>query len=80
MHHSLEGETYSRLALTWVITIYRKIPNISPGLIEVRKHFLGGLYLGGGLIFGGHFVLVSEYQDLKIHRYLLLLKVRKVSL
>ena len=36
---------------------YSKIPNISPGLIEVFKHFLGGLYSGGlifgGLIFGG---------------------------
>ena len=31
---------------------YRKIPNVSPGLIEVFKHFLGGLY-SGGLIFGG---------------------------
>ena len=52
---------------------YRKIPNISPGLIEVRKHFWGGLYSGGlifgRLIFGGHFVLVYEYQDLKIHCY-----------
>ena len=53
--------------------VYRKIPNISPGLIEVRKHFLEGLYSGGGLIFGGHFVLVSEYQDLKIHCYISLL-------
>ena len=61
---------------------YCKIPNISPGLIEVRKHFLGGLYSGGlysgglhsdGLIFEGHFVLVSEYQDLKIHCYISLL-------
>ena len=33
--------------------IYRKPPNISPGLILVRKPFLGGLYSGGGLIFGG---------------------------
>ena len=54
---------------------YRKIPNIRPGLIEVRKHFLGG-YIRGGLtynrgLFGGHFVLVSEYQDLKIHCYIL---------
>ena len=48
---------------------YRKIPNISPGLIEVRKHFLGGLIFGG-LIFGGHFVLVSEYQDLKNHCFI----------
>ena len=38
-----------------IIFNYCKIPNISPGLIEVRKHILGGLYLGGlysgGLIF-----------------------------
>ena len=30
---------------------YRKFPIISPGFIEVRKHFFGGLY-SGGLIFG----------------------------
>ena len=34
---------------------YRKIPNVSPGLIEVFKHFLGGLY-SGGLIFGGAYI------------------------
>ena len=45
--------------------LYRKIPNISPGLIEGRKHFFGGLY-SGGLKFGGYFVLVSEYKDFKI--------------
>ena len=27
--------------------VYRKPPNISPGLIFVRKHFLVGLYMGG---------------------------------
>ena len=32
--------------------IYRKIPNISPVLIEVRKHVLGALY-SAGLIFRG---------------------------
>ena len=32
--------------------VYRKIPNVSPGLIEVFQHFIGGLY-SGGLIFGG---------------------------
>ena len=42
---------------------YRKPPNISPGLIFVRKHFLVGLYMGrliygGGLIYGQDFVLV----------------------
>ena len=55
--------------------IYREIPNISPGLIEVRRPLLGGLYSGGGLylgelILGGNFVLVSEYKDLKIHCYI----------
>ena len=39
--------------------LYRKIPNISPGLIEVRKYFLGVVY-SGGLIFGGKFVLVNR--------------------
>ena len=45
--------------------IYRKPPNISPGLIFVRKHYLVGLYMGGrgvlytgGLIYGQDFVLV----------------------
>ena len=43
---------YSRGALNRSITVmlYRKIPNISPGLIEVRKHFLEGLYSGGPYI------------------------------
>ena len=49
----------------------------SPGLITIRKHIVGGLYSGGlylgGLIFEGQFVLVSEYQDLRIHCYILLL-------
>ena len=67
---------------------YRKIPNISHGLIDVFKHILGtyirgSLYSGGtyireglysrGLTFGGHFVSESEYQDLKIHYYISLL-------
>ena len=33
---------------------YRKILNISPGLIEFRKHFSGGLYLGGAYIRGAY--------------------------
>ena len=28
--------------------IYRKIPNISPGLITFQRLYLGGLYSGGG--------------------------------
>ena len=35
------------------LMIYRKPPNVSPGLIFVRKHFLVGLYMGGGLYTGG---------------------------
>lgn len=31
-------------------SVYRKPPNISPGLIQVRKLFWGGLIHGGGLI------------------------------
>ena len=49
---------------------YRKIQDISPGLIAIRKNILGGgayiqggLY-SGGIIFGGYFVIVSSYQDL----------------
>ena len=33
-----------------LLLIYRKIPNISPGLIEVRRPYLGGgAYIRGGL-------------------------------
>ena len=32
--------------------IYRKIPNVSPGLIEVRRPLLGGLYSRGAYIWG----------------------------
>ena len=38
-----------------MMEVYRKIPNISPRLIEVRKHFLGA-YIRGGLIFGGAYI------------------------
>ena len=45
-----------------IVDEYRKPPNISPGLIFVRKHFLVGLYMRGlytgGLIYGQDFVLV----------------------
>ena len=38
---------------SWLVIIvrYRKIPNISPGLIEVRKHFFGA-YIWGAYIRG----------------------------
>ena len=39
--------THSYCALIEAHFIYRKIPNICPRLIEVRKHFLVGLYSGG---------------------------------
>ena len=40
------------------IIIYRKPPNISPGLIFVRKHFLVGLYMGG-LIYGRAYIRIG---------------------
>ena len=45
------------------------IPCYCRGLIKIRRHIFGGLYSEGALIFGalmfgGHFVLVSKYQDL----------------
>ena len=72
---------YKQEAVYIVISIsvkYLKITKISPGLIGLREHFFGlifwGAYiLGGGLIFDGHFVLVSEYQDFKIYCYISLL-------
>ena len=82
---NLDKNTFTMfMKITNIVLAYRKIPNISQGVIEVRKHFLGayirgGLY-SGGLIFGGHFVLVSEYQDLEIHRYISLLFAKKVFL
>ena len=58
--------------------------------VKSRKEALGlqrfvstfwGVYIrGGGLIFGGHFVLVSEYQDLKNHCFIQLLQAKKVFL
>ena len=52
-----------------ILHIYRKIPNISPGLIEDRKHF-GGLIFGGayiqGLIFGRTFGFKGEFCMPKI--------------
>ena len=38
-------------SLLSLVDIYRKIPNISHGLIEVRRHFSGGL-CSGLVIFG----------------------------
>ena len=54
---------------------YRKIPNISPGLIEVLKHFLEGLY-SGGLILGEAYIrrafCVSKcvLKTFKIYHYI----------
>ena len=42
---------------------YRKILNVSTFW---EAYIRGGLYSGRGLILGWHFVLVSEYEDLKI--------------
>ena len=42
-----------------VFVAYCKIPNISPGLIDIFNHILRGLY-SGGLIFRRKFMLVSR--------------------
>ena len=49
------------------IHIYRKIPNVSPGLIEVFKHFLGGLY-SGGLTFGGAYIRRAFCVSVRVSR------------
>ena len=38
------------------MTLYRKPPTISPGLIFFRKRFLMGLHRGGGLISRGDYI------------------------
>ena len=38
---------YKKSMIFKVFGVYRKIPNVSPGLIEVFKHFWGGLIFGG---------------------------------
>ena len=49
------------------IYTYRKIPNVSPGLIEVFKHFLGGLY-SGGLTFGGAYIRRAFCVSVRVSR------------
>ena len=53
---------------------YQIIPNISPGLINICVHFLGGLYSESILC------EVSEYQDFEIHYHILLLQAKKAFL
>ena len=43
------------------VYIYRKIPNISPGLIDVLKHF-------GGLAFGGAYILRVFCVSVRVSR------------
>ena len=61
----MRGNKVRSLENTFII--YRKISNMSPMLIDLFKPIFGGLYSGlliiGGLIFGGHFVLVFVYQN-----------------
>ena len=55
-NHHLGSRVAKSQPTDWVLksilVTYRKIPNVSPGLIEVFKHFLEGLY-SEGLTFGG---------------------------
>jgi hypothetical protein len=52
-----------------VVSLYRKPPTISPGLIYFRKQFLMSLYKGGGgsmyrgLIYSGAYIQRGLYMD-----------------
>ena len=59
---------------------YREIPNISPGLIEVRKHFLGGLYLRGAYIRRAFCVSVRVSRPQNSLLYIAIIGKRGVSL
>ena len=48
--------------------IYRKIPNISPRLIDIFKHIFGGVTFRGDYT-QRDFVLASAYEDIKIHDF-----------
>ena len=59
------------------MTLYRKPPTISPGLIFFRKRFLMGLHKGGGLYTGGFicrfmvcmvFMIFSVYSSSQINK------------
>ena len=56
------------------VMVYRKIPNVSPGLIKVRKHFLGGLYSEGICVS----VRVSRPQNSLL--YIIIIGKKDVSL
>ena len=62
-------DTVAKWHLQHVIALktYSKIPNISPGLIEVLKHFLGGLY-SGRLTFGGAYIRRAFCVSVRVSR------------
>ena len=54
----------------WILSRFRKIPNTSPGIIEVRKNSLLGLFREGlfqGIIIGESFGLTDDFSMPKIH-------------
>ena len=55
------------ISSTWIISEYRKIPNISPWLIEVRKQFLVA-YIRGGLYSGGAYIRRAFYVSVRVSR------------
>ena len=48
---------------------YRKPPIISPGLIQVHKPFLMGLYTGRGPIHGRHFEFVITVFIVHLYKH-----------
>ena len=64
----LDPCSFVRLSMVcWSVFKYCKISNISPGRIDILSTFIALIF--GRLICGGHFVLVSVYQDFKNYYY-----------
>ena len=47
------------------LSIYREIPNVSPGLRDIFKHILGGLYSGGAYTRREFCVSICIFKTLK---------------
>ena len=57
----------SQKAPTLNVLKYRKILNISPGLTDIFKHILEGLYSGGTYILGALCVSIFVFTTFKIY-------------
>ena len=72
--------THSAPVIEYFLLHYRKIPNISPGSIEVRKHFFGGLIFGGAYIRRAFCVSVRVSRPQNSLLYIAIIGKKGVSL